>query len=131
MRRSAIERIDFRWDQGFISREEYIEKRRQLDLEIMALRPIDYDGLTEAADLIANFKQYWDACEHVDEPEAAQQQLISKIVDRVFVYANRVIALALYGDFGVIPGENETASYLVAEAISERLLVYGKLDNYP
>lgn len=120
--RAIIERIDFRWDQGFISREEYVEKRRQLDMEVTALRPIDYDELTEAADLITNFKKYWNACQSVEEPEVAQQQLLSKIVQRVFVHERRVIAVALYGDFGVILGKNETASYLVAEAISEKII---------
>ena len=40
------------------------------------------------------------------------------------------MALALYGDFGVILGENETASYLVAEAISENLLTGGEQVTY-
>ena len=64
--KAIIERIDLRWDEGFISKEEYIEKRRQLDLEISSLRPIDYEELTEAADLITNFGQYWEECLKVD-----------------------------------------------------------------
>ena len=117
-----IERIDFRWDQGFISKEEYIEKRRHLDLEVTSLRPIDYDELNESADLITSFGKYWEGCQKLNQPEEAQQQLTSKNVERVFVHEDKVIALALYGDFGVILGKDETASYLVAEAVSENLL---------
>ncbi len=32
------------------------QKTPELDLEIAALRPIDYDDLTEAADLATNFR---------------------------------------------------------------------------
>jgi hypothetical protein len=92
-----------------------------------SLRPIQYDELTEAADLISNFRIYWNECEKVSQPEIARQQLVSKIVERVFVHGEKVIGLVLYGNFGVILGENETASYLVAEAISDELLVSGEL----
>ena len=51
--REIIERIDFRWDQGFISYEEYVEKRRQLQCEMDALQPMDYEAMIEAADLLA------------------------------------------------------------------------------
>jgi hypothetical protein len=50
--REIIERIDLRWDHGFISQEEYVEKRGQLQREVEALRPIDYDEMNEAADLV-------------------------------------------------------------------------------
>jgi DNA invertase Pin-like site-specific DNA recombinase len=127
--KEIVGRIDFRWEQGFISKEEYVEKRRKLDSEINSLRPIDYDELIEAADLIANFRKYWDSCESVEEIEVARQQLLSKIVERVFVYDSKVIALALYGDFGVILDKNETASYSVAEAIAGNLLANDQLET--
>jgi len=100
--REIIERIDLRWDHGFISQEEYIEKRSQLLREIEALRPIDYDEINEAADLIRYFSDYWDGCEEMDNPAEARQQLLQKIVDQVFVYNDRVIAVALHGNFSVV-----------------------------
>ena len=69
-------------------------------MEVSSSCPIDYDELTDATDLITNFGQYWQCC-----PKSEQQ--------------------ALYGDFGVILGINEIASYLVAEAISEKLSTSG------
>lgn len=38
--------------------------------------------------------------------EEARKQLLAKIVDRVFVYDQQVIAVALHGDFGVILDED-------------------------
>ncbi len=50
--KEIIERIDLRWDHGFISEEEYVEKRQPLQREVEALRPIDCDELHEAADVV-------------------------------------------------------------------------------
>ncbi len=115
--REIIQRIDFRWDQGFISQEEYTEKRQQLQREMDALRPIDYDDMVEAADLIENFRSYWDQCETVDKPEAARQQLLQKIVERVFVHAGQVLAVVVHGDFGVVLGEDEKTTADIAAAL--------------
>ena len=115
--REIIERIDFRWDQGFISREEYVEKRQQLQLEMDALRPMDYDDLIEAADLIQNFQAYWDQCEQMDKPLDARQQLLQKIVERVFVHEGKVLAVVVHGDFGVVLGEDEQETAEIARVL--------------
>ena len=115
--REIIERIDFRWDQGFISPEEYVGKRQQLQLELDALRPIDYDDLIEAADLIENFQAYWDQCETVDKPLDARQQLLQKIVERVFVHEGEVLAVVVHGDFGVVLGKDEQETAEVARIL--------------
>ena len=120
--KEIFERNDFREDQGFISKEELIAKWRHLDLEVSSLRPIDYDELTEAADRIKNFGLCWKRCQKLEQPEIALQQLVSKIVEQVFVHEDKVVALALYGDFGVILGKNEIASAMIAKAIEEHLL---------
>jgi hypothetical protein len=52
-----------------------------------------------------NCGQTWVACKKPDQPEAAQQQLISKIVECVFVHEDKIIALALYADFRVMLGK--------------------------
>lgn len=106
---AVVERIDFSWEQGFLDKQDYIEKRRLLQQEINALRPIDYDELIEAADLLENFYTYWNACADVDKPDEARYQLVSKIVDRVFVYNDQIIGVVLHGDFAVVLGENTKA----------------------
>lgn len=97
-----VKRIDFSWENGFMPQSEYLEKRHQLQQEMEALRPVDYDDLMEAADLLINFRTYWDECRDVEEPDEARKQLFTKIVDRVYVYNQLVIAVVLHGDFSVI-----------------------------
>ena len=38
----------------------------------------------------------------MSQPKEARKQLLAKIVDRVFVWEQKVIAVALHGDFGVV-----------------------------
>ena len=56
--KEAVKRVDFSWEKGFLAPQEYIEKRNQLQREIESLRPVDYDDLVEAADLLENFSSY-------------------------------------------------------------------------
>ena len=100
--KEAVRRIDFSWEKGFLTPQEYIEKRNQLQREIESLRPVDYDDLIEAADLLENFPSYWEACVTVEDPDEARKQLLAKIVDRVFIYDDKVIAIALHGDYAVV-----------------------------
>jgi hypothetical protein len=93
--------------------------------ELDALRPIDYDELIEAADLLEHFQDYWDQCDTVDDPLDARLQLLQKIVERVFVHDGNVLAVVLYGDFGVVLGENETASVEIADAIEKEMATNG------
>ncbi len=123
--KQIIERVDLRWDEGFISKEDYVEKRRQLQQEFDSLRPVDYDELTEAADLLENFRKYWDDCGTLDDPVEARQQLIAKIIDRVLVYDDAVVAVILHGSFGIVLGENQTAPAGLADAVFEVLVNEG------
>ena len=82
-----------------------------------SLRPVDYDELMEAADLLENFKAYWDGCDNVGNPEEARKQLLAKIVDRVFVYDQTVIAIALHGDFSIILDNGTSAPHEVVEGL--------------
>ncbi len=83
-------RVQFSWEHGRLLPEEYLARTSQLEREIASMRPLDYDRLEEAADLITHFRSYWEQCAEVDNPEEARQQLMAKIVDRVFVYDDRV-----------------------------------------
>lgn len=116
-----VKRIDFSWEQGFLAPDEYVQKRQQLQREIESLRPVDYDDLMEAADLLSNFNHYWQECEDVGDVLAARQQLVAKIVDRVFVYDERVIGIALHGDFGVILDDAAMAPNDVLKGLSEEI----------
>jgi hypothetical protein len=100
--RETAERLDFSWEKGLLNAEEYIQKRSQLQREIESLWPLDYDNLVEAADLLSNFQTYWHACQVTESPAEAQRDLLAKIVDRVFVHGQQVIAIVLHDSFSVV-----------------------------
>lgn len=119
--KQIVERIDFSWEQGFLDKDVYLEKRRQLQLEIEGLRRLDYDELVQASDLIEHFKAYWDQCAGTANPPQARKQLIAQIVQKVVVYEDKVLALVLHGDFAVVLEENKIASAEVRNAIQKAL----------
>jgi site-specific DNA recombinase len=94
--RAAIERIDFRWDQGFfMSKEEYIEKRTLLQVELDTLHPMLVDdNLAQAADLLENFGKHLEACEGDLE---MQNALLRRIVEQVYIEGERLIAITFKG----------------------------------
>lgn len=97
-------------DMGRIERDEYPERRQQLEQEMESLRPIDYDNLIEAADLLRNFRIDWNQCDQVENPKEARKQLLTKIVERVFVYGDQILAIVLYGDFAVLLGGKQNST---------------------
>jgi hypothetical protein len=114
----VVKRIDFSWEQGFLSPQEYVAKRQELKLEMESLRPVDYDDLMEAADLLGNFRTYWDGCDDVGNPPEARKQLLAKIIDRVFVYDQGVLAVALHGDFSVVLDNGTSAPFEIVEGLN-------------
>ncbi len=125
--KAIVERINFSWENGFLSPQDYLEKRSQLQKEMEAMRPVDYDELMEAADLIQNFKRYWDECDVLEKPAEARQQLMTKIVQRVFVYDKEVVAIAVHGDFGIVL--NSAGETVPSEVIGEISRVIKKGEN--
>lgn len=105
----TVKRIDFRWENGTLTPQEYIDKRNQLLREIESLRPVDYDDMVEAADLLENFANYWESCATVSNPPEARKQLVAKIVDRAFVYDDTVVAIALHGNYSIVLDNHGTA----------------------
>ena len=127
------ERVQLSWENGLLSPEEYLEKMHQLENQISAVRPLDIDTLEQAADLITYFKAYWDQCDEVDNPTEARQQLMAKIIDRVFVYDDKMMAVALHPDFGMVLDVPEAAPNDVMTAVSWKQKEYNREDSqlYP
>ena len=125
----VVQRIDFSWEQGFISPEAYLEKRAKLQQEIDALRPIDYDYLMEAADMLQNFGSYWRSSGDKLDPTEARKQLVAKIVDRIFVYNDHVIAIVLHGDFGIILDSGLAAPEKIVESLQTNMKKGRTLDK--
>jgi site-specific DNA recombinase len=96
---AVIERMDFRWDQGFITnKDEYLQKRLGLQQELEELKPIPVDDLEAAADLLTNFEQHWAKAEN--DPEE-QQRLLHLIFERIWVKENAVVAVSLRPNYHV------------------------------
>ena len=72
----------------------------------------------EAADLLENFKTYWDGCDDVENPPEARKQLLAKIVDKVFVYDQNVLAVALHGDFSIVLDNGTSAPHEIVEGLN-------------
>ena len=72
----------------------------------------------EAADLLENFRIYWDGCDDVGDPLEARKQLLAKIVDRVFVYDQAVLAVAVHGDFSIVLDNDTSAPHEVVEGLN-------------
>lgn len=108
--KQAIERMDFRWDRGFITdATDYVEKRLKLQQELEQLAPPDQE-LAEAADLLANFETHWLGCGADVEK---QHQLVKLILERVYVQDERVVAVTLKSNFHIILGhEGSETKYI-------------------
>ena len=101
--RATIQRMDFRWDNGFITdKNDCMEKRMKLQHELEQLTPA-YDELDRAFGILSNFQQYWEDCRGEAEK---QHDLIKLIVERVYVEGKRVIALTLKSDYHFVLGHN-------------------------
>ena len=89
-----IKKLELNWDHGFIDDTTYIQKRRELQLQIEMMRPVEHDELLKSANLLKDFAKLWAAC----HTRKAQHELVSQILEQVIVLDNRVIALVLKGD---------------------------------
>jgi hypothetical protein len=108
--RATIERMDFRWDSGFITdKHDYLEKRLRLQQELERLTPAN-DDLEKAVDLLENFKALYEACG--DDVEG-QADLIKLIVDRVYVHNRRVSAITLKADYHVVLGQDGETPHFI------------------
>ena len=99
---ATIERMDFRWDYGFITdRDEYLEKRLALQQELEQMTPIPEEDLAVAQDLIENFGAYWEAAQN-DPLE--QERLLNLMLVRVWVEDDRVVRLCLRPNLHITAG---------------------------
>jgi hypothetical protein len=100
--RDTIERMDFRWDHGFITdADEYLEKRLALQQELEQMMPIPEEDLAIAADLIENFGLHWEAAQ---EDPAEQERLLKLMLVRVWVEGDAVVRLCLRPNLHVTAG---------------------------
>jgi hypothetical protein len=100
--KEVIERMDFRWDHGFIADQDaYLEERIKLQQELEKLSPIPDDDLDVAADLLENFGEHW---EETGGDRKEQMRLIQLIVSRVWVRDKDVVAMSLRPNYHIALG---------------------------
>jgi site-specific DNA recombinase len=98
--KAIIQRMDSRWDHGFISSEdEYIQQRISLQMELEQLTPVPGDELEQAADLLTNFESHWDRLEGDEE---SRHDLVKLIVERVYIEDDRVVAMTLRSNYHLV-----------------------------
>lgn len=108
--RATIERMDFRWDSGFITdKTDYLEKRLRLQQELEQLTPVA-DELETAVDLLENFNAHLEACQGDVE---LQHRLVKLIVERVYVEGAAVVAITLKADYHVVLGHKASEETVV------------------
>jgi hypothetical protein len=119
--KTVIDHMDFRWDHGFTTDQQaYLNERVRLQQELERLTPIPDNELEIAADILTNFTAHWEA---TGGDRQKQQDLIKLIVARVWVKADRVIAISLRANYHVAIGmTNETSTDLVVDAKEEDFL---------
>ena len=85
--KGIIDRLDYRWDMGFIQEEEYVKRREELKAQLAQLQPIARDELVEAHKLLKDFKRLW------NEGSAEDRQRIMKLVlERASVQGEDMVA---------------------------------------
>ncbi len=100
--KGVIERMDFRWDNGFVTdRDAYLEQRVKLQQELEQLTPIPDDDLETAADVLENFEYHWNTTN--GNPQL-QRNLLQLIVARIWVRGDRVVAMSLRPNYHVTVG---------------------------
>ncbi len=96
----TIKRMDFRWDNGFITdQDEYLEKRLGLQQELEQMKPIPIDELEAAADILTNFDAYWAKAQ--SEP-GEQQKLLHLVFERISVKESVVASVCMRPNYHVV-----------------------------
>ncbi len=115
--KAIIERMDFRWDNGFITdKDAYLEERVKLQQQLEQLTPIPDDELEVAADVLEHFTAHWEAAKG---DLKAQEELIKLIVARVWVRGDKVVGMSLRPGYHVAVGLDSTKPTEIAVGSAE------------
>jgi hypothetical protein len=86
--REKIKRLDYRWDQGFITDiEEFTKQRTELQAIWDQLEPLKDASYEQAIDIIYNLKKHWELTQG-DLHE--QRKLVKTIIERVYIQDRRL-----------------------------------------
>lgn len=95
--REITERLDMRWDMGFMNRDEYVAKRTQLQEELQNLQPLPRESLEEALRVFRDFRQVWQGGDLYQ-----RKHLLGLIVEKVWVKHTEITAVTLRPSYHLV-----------------------------
>ncbi len=95
--KQIIERLDLRWDNGFISKEEYLQKRKQLQEEMEGLQPLPRAMLEESLRVFRDFRKMWEANDLYQ-----RKHLLGLVLEKVWVKGSEISAITLRPSYHLV-----------------------------
>ncbi len=93
----SMERLDFRWDMGFIEKEDYLAKRKALKQQLDQNQPIVEQELIKAETTLRQFNSDWIAGDL-----ACHKQLLNRLVESVWVTRGTIQGIKLQSRFAFL-----------------------------
>ncbi len=95
--KQIVERLDLRWDNGFISKEEYLQKRAQFQQEMDGLHPLPRAMLEESLRVFRDFRKVW------EEGDLYQRKhLLGLVIEKVWVKGYEISAITLRPSYHLV-----------------------------
>jgi hypothetical protein len=86
----SLERLDFRWDMGFMEKADYLAKRKALQQQLQHNQPIVEQDLIEAERVLRQFNTDWVVSELV-----RRKQLLNMLVESVWLTRGTIKTIKL------------------------------------
>ena len=95
--KQILDRLDMRWDMGFINKEEYVQKRTQLQQEMQGMEPLPRAMLEEALRVFRDFRKMW------EEGDLYQRKhLLGLVLEKVWFKGDEISALTLRPSYHLV-----------------------------
>lgn len=86
-----------RWDMGFINKEEYIQKRTELQQEMQNMEPLPRAMLEEALRIFRDFRKLWQVGDLYQ-----RKHLLGLVLEKVWVKGNEITAMTLRPSYHLV-----------------------------
>jgi DNA invertase Pin-like site-specific DNA recombinase len=118
----AAQQMGIQWETLLVDEQQYHQQQTILKNKLHEINHTTYPDLpTSGEDLMRNFKDYWEAASHSQNPEKTRQKLFSWIIQRVLLHEGNLLAVILYGDVVVFLPKNAKTTPETAVAVIQKL----------
>ena len=90
----SVERLDFRWDMGFIEKEDYLAKRKALQQQLRNNQPIAEQEIIEAETRLRKFKTDWETTDL-----GQRKEFFFALVESIWVSGGTIKSIRLRSPF--------------------------------